>query len=174
MSCFTDVAQEFKTQNKVNWCSFFLFLTWPTYASFIFPLAWTCLKPTLVFTIMLLCSKINGIHSLYDSVSVCFGFSTWCEMDSASLLSTGAFVKEPTVIQVFEKPTDQVCVLMIKLCLYRMYRWKIRKMWYTGPSHHLFLWEGKNLLKQRRDLTNSIHVKKHLPGLFPYWPSLFS
>lgn len=36
-------------------------------------------------------------------------------MDSASLLSTGAFVKEPTVIQVFEKPTDQVGVLMIKL-----------------------------------------------------------
>ena len=51
-----------------------------------------------------------------------FLISTWCEMDSASLLSTGAFVKEPTVTQVFEKPTDQVGVLMIKLCLYRMYR----------------------------------------------------
>ena len=51
-----------------------------------------------------------------------FVISTWCEMESASMQSTGAFVKEPTVIQVFEKPTDQVCVLMIKLCLYVMYR----------------------------------------------------
>ena len=88
---------------------------------------------------------VNCPPCMILQVHAWFVISTWCEMDSASLLSTGIFVKEPTVIQVFEKPTDQVCVLMVKLCLYVMYRWKIRKMWYTGPSHHLFYERAKSL-----------------------------